>query len=461
MVKRERRRTVRRFKKITILITAALCSLFLSGCVGKEPNEIAYVVALGIDKGENDNYDITIQYANTTQISGGSSEEGGKNGSQIVENITVEAPTIYAAIGIANHISSKTFSLSHAKLILFSSEVAEEGLNDIVETFIRSEEIRPDVNLVVAFDDAGKYLREVNPVMEVNPAKYYQMVFNKNALVGIPDGAAKNFFFSIKSGDYDCLLPLAGVMNGEEEKSGGQSSQDGGSAGEETDGGDSEESGGGSSGGNIETENNKQEMAQFSDSNFEYKVKDYVAGQAAVEQENKSESMGSAIFSQDKMIGTLGSVETEIFKLLLGDYRYNYLTLFNEQTPDSPVTIRAIQERRSKYQIDCDNKTIDIELFIEGDIYSLPADYSIEKDIINFENKSKKYIEEACEKFMTDFINKYDSDIFRLKEKARKKFLTNKEYNEFKENVNLKDYTINVKANFKIRRTGLIVRENK
>ena len=41
----------------------------LTGCTGKEPNEIAYVVALGIDSTDDDNYKITIQYANTTQIS--------------------------------------------------------------------------------------------------------------------------------------------------------------------------------------------------------------------------------------------------------------------------------------------------------------------------------------------------------------------------------------------------------
>lgn len=453
---------MRRFKKIIMITAATLCSLSLTGCVGKEPNEIAYVVALGIDSGENNNYDVTIQYANTTQISGGSSEEGGKNGSQIVENITVEAPTIYAAIGLANHIVSKTFSLSHAKLIVFSSEVAEKGLNDIVETFIRSEELRPDVNIAVAMDGAGKFLQSVDPVMEVNPAKYYQMVFNKNALVGIPDGVAKNFFFGIKTRDYDCLMPLAGVINGEEEKSGGQSSQGGGSSSEQTEGGGSEKSGGGSEGeGSEETKNDKQKEAPFNENNFEYKVKDYIAGQASIEQKNKSESMGSAIFSNDKMVGTLGSIETELFKLLVGDYRYSYLTLFNEETPDSPVTVRAVQERRAKYKMDCDKKTVDIELFIEGDIYSLPADYNIEDNIVNFENNSKKYIEDACKEFMTSFIKEYDSDIFRLKEKAKREFLTNKEYNEFKENVDLKEFTINVKVNFKIRRTGLIVRENK
>lgn len=446
-------------KRIFLIFFIMLLSFSLTGCAGKEPNEIAYVVALGIDSGENDNYDITIQYANTTQISGGSSEEGGKNGSQIVENITVEAPTIYAAIGLANHIVSKTFSLSHAKLIVFSSEVAEKGLNDIVETFIRSEELRPDVNIAVALDGAGKYLQAVDPVMEVNPAKYYQMVFDKNVLIGIPDGAAKNFFFGIKTEDYDCLLPLAGVINGKEESSGGQSqsSESGGSSGQSEGGSE----GGGSSEGDSETKNDKQKEAPLNNDNFEYKMKDYIAGQASIEQKNKSESMGSAIFSKDKMIGTLGSIETEMFKLLLGDYHYSYITLFNEQDPDSPITIRAVQERRTKYKMDCDNKTVDVELFLEGDIYSLPADYNIEADIVNFENNSKKYIENSCKQFMTEFINKYDSDIFRLKEKAKREFMTNKEYNEYKENVDLKEYTINVKVNFKIRRTGLIVREDK
>ena len=61
---------------------------------------------------------------------------------------------------------------------------------------------------------------------------------------------------------------------------------------------------------------------------------------------------------------------------------------------------------------------------------------------------------------MTDFIKKYNSDIFRLKEKTKRKFFTNKEYEEFKNNIDFRDYEINIKANFDIRRTGLVVRES-
>ena len=170
------------------------------------------MVALGIDSTDDDNYKITIQYANTTQISGGASESGGKAGSEIVDNVTIEAPNIYAGVGLANNIVSKSFSMSHAKLIVFSKEVAEKGVKDMIETLVRSEEIRPDVFIAVANTTANDYLTSVNPEMEVNPAQYYQLIYQKNQLVGIPDGQLREFFTGLYTDNYDSILPVAGVI---------------------------------------------------------------------------------------------------------------------------------------------------------------------------------------------------------------------------------------------------------
>lgn len=439
---------MKKFKKIALTVVTVIFSLTLSSCMGREPNEIAYIVALGIDKAENDNYEITIQYANTTQISGGASEEGGKVGNQIVENVTVESPTIYGAIGLANHIVSKTFTLAHAKLIVFSREIAENGLKDLVETFIRSEELRPDVYLAVASDKANKYLMDINPAMEVNPAKYYQLIFDKNALIGMPDGVAKNFFFSVETDDYDSLLPLAGVIEGLQEQENEPSDESSGKGNENSSGTSQND-----------TKNEKQKDAPMNDSKFEYKIKSYTGGQAAIEQKNKSEAIGSAVFRDDKMIGTIGSVETEIYKLLIGDYEYSYLTLYNQKTPETPVTVKSMKQKLPRYDIDIKNKRINISLFLEGDIYSLPADYNIERDIKNFEKNSEKYIEEASEKFIKDFMKQYNCDIFRLSERTKPKFMTNDEYNEFRDTVDYSEYDFEVDVEFEVRRTGLIVRD--
>lgn len=460
---------MKRVKAVILAFIIVIASFAITGCKGKEPNEIAYVVALGIDEGEEDNYIITIQYANPTQISGGGSEEGGKSGSKIVENIVVEAPNIYSAIEIANNIVSKSFSLAHAKLIIFSEEVAKQGLKDIMETFIRSDEIRPDIYLAVAIDGACEYLTSINPAMEINPVKYYQLIFNKNNLMGIPEGVARNFFYSIETRDFDCTLPIAGITGSEEQEQGGgqeqggESSGGGSSEGEESTGGGEEQNGGSSGGGEESSKpqkNSKHENAPVNEKGFEYKMRSYIDGESAVMANNKSEAMGSAVFDNDKMVGLFGSIETEMLKLLIGDYKSSYFTFYNEKTPQTPVTVKCIQERRPKYDIDIDNKKIDIKLFIEGDVYSLPADYNIEENIGEFEDNAEKYMGESCKEFMTGFLKEYKSDIFRLKKKTKNKFLTTEKYEEYKNNVDFSEYEINIEVDFDIRRTGLVVRKN-
>lgn len=450
-------------KILTILIV--IFTALLSGCSGKEPNEIAYVVALGLDKLDNNNYEMTIQYANTTAISGGGGEEGGKAGSEIVGQITVEAPNIYAGMGLANHIVSKTFTLSHAKVLVFSREVAQEGLKDMMETFARSEELRPDITIAIAHDKASEYLTSVTPEMEVNPVQYYQLIYQKNNLVGVPRGYARDFFFTIGTKDSDAVLPIAGVIEASDEggeKSGGGQSE----GGEQQTGG--QDSGGQSGGGSSEgggqnpqkqSKNEEQPQAPINEEKFEYKMRNYIGGQAAIEKKNKSEAVGSAIFKGDKMIGMMGSIETEMFKIMSGDYRDSYITLYSEETPESPITVKAIQDKKPKYKIDLDNKKIDIELFIESDLYSLPSDYNVENDIERFETNAQDYMNSSMTAFINEFIQKYDSDILGFKERSKYKFLTNEKYEEFKENVDFKEFDINVKTNFRIRRTGLMVKE--
>ena len=98
---------MKRFKA-AICAAALLCTALTSGCMGREPNDLAYVVALGFDKAQTpDNYIMTIQFARPTNISGGSESQSGGSGKGIVENISVETPNIYAGINLADHVVSK------------------------------------------------------------------------------------------------------------------------------------------------------------------------------------------------------------------------------------------------------------------------------------------------------------------------------------------------------------------
>ena len=145
-----------------------------------------------------------------------------------MENIAVEATTLYSEINNANSIISKDLSLSHAKLIVVSEEVAAKGLGGIADIIARNNEIRPDVYLAIA-EDAGEYLEGVKPVVELNPVKYYQLTYENKQGGPIPQNNASMFYMANTSKDRDCALPLAGIEGIKEE--GGKTAAGSGQAG--------------------------------------------------------------------------------------------------------------------------------------------------------------------------------------------------------------------------------------
>ncbi len=429
--------------------------------MGTEPNDIAYVVAMGFDAGENDNYKITIQFAKPTQISGGAAEEGGKGG-EIVENIAVEAPNIYSGINVANNIVSKKFSLSHTKIMVFSKEIAEKGIDDILETLIRSYEIRPDTYMAVALEGAGEYLNEVKPVIEVNPAKYYQLTYKQNGSIGIPENNVLDFYFCNNGMYRDGVLPLAGVIKtgGSGDSSGGSASGESGqTGGTENDSSGETESGGESGGNGSEEENEKQKNAPVNEEGFEYKLKNYIAGEVAISETNKSESMGMALFSKNKMVGIMGGIESELYNIMNGSYENGYISFFSEKSPETPVTVKLRKEKNPKIKVDDKNKEIEIRLYFEADFYSLPNGYLTEKDVAFFEEESKKNIEEACEKFIDKSINEYRVDLLGFSKKSRRNYLTYKDFYENCKDKTYSDYKIKVNAELNVRYTGITIRE--
>lgn len=465
------------------------CAAFvLSGCFGSEPNDVAYVSALGIDKGLQGNYDITIQFARPTQISGGSSEEGGKGGEEIVENIQVEAPDIYSAVNIANQLISKKFSLSHMKLIVFSKETAQNGIKDIMETVSRSNEMRPDIITAVSRETANKYLESLKPIVEVNPAKYYQLIFEKNNSGGVPKMNGITSMNYLVSNQRDIVMPLTGVAkaNGDGQNSQGQEDS-GGSQGSSSGGSQSGGSGGSqgeSSGGSQSGESSEQQQSgsgsggsqneegsttgkaiegdvPITQNGFQYRNRDYKAGQIKLIDEDKSEALGMAIFKEDKLIAEMGENEAEIYNILIGDYEDNYTSFFSPVTPEKAVTVLLGQRRKPVYKIDKKNKKIKISIYLEGDFYSLPYDYELEDEVEEFERSCAKEISTRCKEFIISMRDEYDSDVLGFGEKAKGCFLNINDYNEYKWQEKFKEYDIEVTTMFKIRHSGITYRERK
>lgn len=410
--------------KLTAVIPLVI---LLSSCVGQEPNDIAYVTALGIDK-KDDEYVYTIQFANPTKISGGASEEGGKGG-QIVENLSVGGNSIYSGINNANAILSKNLSLAHAKLVVVSEDVARDGLYDITDLLARNGEIRPDIYIAVA-ENSQEYILEIQPVIELNPAKYYQLTYEKNEFGGVARNSAVEYYFSNMTGNRDCVLPLAGTAN--------------------TDGEESSEN----SVSESVSENKRYEDAEKYESDFENNGRNYLAGQAGLKIANKSETIGMAVFNADEYIGKLGSIETELYNILSGQIEENYIEFYSGQT-SVPITLRINQKKKPDYDIDIDSKHVNIKVRLEGELMSLPKQYEELNSIKGMEKELSQMMSEAAEKFINDIYDR-DIDILGLKGKMKTKFLTWQQYNNYCENYSDKDWDISVEGDIVISGTSIV-----
>ena len=446
----------------------------LSGCFGSEPNDTAYVSAIGMDEGLSGNYDITIQFAIPAKISGGASEEGGKSGEGIVENIQIEAPDIYSAVNIANQLVSKRFSLSHMKLIVFSEECAKNGIKDIMETITRSDELRPDIITAVSRETANSYLENIKPIIDVNPTKYYQLIFENKSSVGIPKMNGITAMNYIVSNQRDIVMPLTGVTK-ENGGTGGQGQGgESGSSGGQGQGGESGGTGGQGQGGERDGSDKQSQDGQseekkpgapvegdapVTESGFQYKNRSYKAGQVKMIDEPKSEALGMAVFDGDKMISEISENDANIYNILSGNYNDNYVSFYSPVTPDTPVTVRMSQRRRPTYKVDIKNKKIKISLYIEGNFYSLPYDYELEDDVDEFEKSCAKEISTQCTSFVTDLRNSYNADVLGFGEIAKKRFFNLEKYNEYNWDEKFKEYEIETETLFKIRHSGTTYRE--
>lgn len=425
-------------KKIFKLISVIPLLLLLTSCVGEEPDNIAYVTAVGIDKSE-DGFIYTIQFANPTKISGGASEEGGSGG-QIVENIAVEAPSLYSAMNNANTIVSKTMSLSHAKVLVVSEEIAREGIDEINDVISRNNDIRPDVYMAVA-ENAGKYIEEVKPEIELNPVKYYQLIYDNKSGSSVPQNTAFDLYSSCQAGDIDCVLPVAGVAQTESEASdGGQSSGGSGS------GGGSEEQ---------SSENKSRQDAHINEQGFENKTESYMAGQAGEKIKNKSQSLGMAVFKGDKYITKLGSTETELYNILIDKFQENNITFYSESNPERPITMRLEQTNAPKYKIDIKNKKADIYIRLYGELLSASTDHRKDSTITETNKMSSSMVSSAAETLINELYKNANADSLGIKRKIKKYFITNAGYEKYCEDFNPSDWSFEVHTDLNLKRTGM------
>ncbi len=369
---RARRSGARGFKCAAVCLCAAV---LFSGCgYSQEADAQAFCAAIGIDKGENMPLRLTFMFENPPS-GGGDDASATQDDESTADIITLEAPSIYSAVRRMNALKSKKTNLSHTKMLVFSKEIAEEGIGETIRGAVSAREFRPNTFVTVSRGGAGEYLRAIKPHGEAFTDKYFDGIMRKVVTDGVNEAYLYYLYFNMLEENTGSIVPLVGVNAGEEESAALQKHTD------------------------------------------DTTLDDY-AGDIAQSAASGAEIAGSALLAGDKLAGYMNSTDTTVARMICNEYYPESYTLTD---PDGggDVTVRIFQNERTKISAEIKNGkavyTVKTALDFE---YVTPAP----EDGDRFLGYVCAQIQARAEKTINETRRQYGCDFFGICEKAKKRF---------------------------------------
>ena len=151
--------------------------LFVSGCWDKrELNELAIIVAIGIDK-IDDEYLVSAQVAVPSELS----SKGGGPGHSQVTLYKAKGPTVFEAICQLTKSSPRIMYLGHLRMLIIGETLAREGIGDSLDFLARNWEVRWDFYVAIAKDSTAENILNVQTPLENIPgAEMYFTLLNSD-----------------------------------------------------------------------------------------------------------------------------------------------------------------------------------------------------------------------------------------------------------------------------------------
>lgn len=419
-------------KKLAFLLIAII--LFLPSCQRvTEVDGKSFVTAIGFDKGENYNLRFTFVFTSPSKSSNNAS------GKEEDETIVIEAPSLYSAIEQINNFKSKTIELTHTQTVIFSEELAKEGLEEYIYMLVRSSHFRPNTYLCIADRSSMEFLERINPVQTYHLEKYFQLIFNKLTSGKKGDLYLYDAYFRLLSESRTGILPYCAINDTE------LKTYDGPEAPSEVAEKPSEEP---SEGDTL--------SGHFSENTDDYAV-NIIAGKTISQSDNTAEIQGVGVIKDGVLVTVLGRMETISLQMLTNSLPNTYLTLSNPYSPDKMITC-YISAHDSKISVDCERSpVINIDIELEGDFAEVGADDYFIQHPSEFEEYFEEKTKETIKKFLDKTI-RLNCDICGFSDIAKSEFLTVNEFEAYNWNERFKAAEYNLNVNLTMRTFGELSR---
>lgn len=349
-------------------------------------DNLAYVLVIGIDKGKDNNLEVSFQFSTTTK----STESGSTEKTPTVMD-TVTAPSLSTAINLMDSYMGKELNLSHCKVIIFSEELAEQGISEEIYTLINDTQIRPSANIVISKCPAKLYMEQTSPELENLISKYYEIFTNSSKYTGFkPDATIGEFFNAIICKTCEPVAILGGISTEKPDNQGNNHIQE------------------------------------------NYNVK---SNQTPIEGENGAENIGMAAFKDDKLVGELCAVETTSYLALRNRVDRFLVSIPDPDDVNSYLDIYLSPKGNTKVTINTDTTSphIKVKTSFTGRIYSMSSNsqYLNPQTLESISKTCNKYLESVFSDYLYKTSKEFKSDINGFGKYALNNFFTTQDYNNY------------------------------
>lgn len=143
------------YKIFRLLCIPLMIGVLFSGCKNSTNlKDIIIVEGIGIDNDEQDGINLTIQMLNVAK----SASNGEAPSGNMTENINDKGKSIVDSVSLMSKKLSKDLFFGQTKILTFGRSLAEEGIDDHLDYFLRSTDTRSDVALCMSDGKASKLL---------------------------------------------------------------------------------------------------------------------------------------------------------------------------------------------------------------------------------------------------------------------------------------------------------------
>ena len=290
------------FIKIFIIILIVIFFISFSySYKALDIENLAFVVALGIDSSDSKEIKVTFQFVNLPSTSEGTNQEA-----EIFQD-TVDCNSIPNAINIMNSYLARKIDLSHCRNIVFSEEIAKNGISNHIYTLMNAVQVRPTSNIIVTTCSANEYIKNSKPSLETSITRYYDIFPDSGHYTGyVSNASIGNFYNALVCNSCEPYTILGGV----------------------------------SSAASIGSQSNVS-----TDSNIK-------SGTSPISGVRSTENIGMAAFKHDKLVGELDAIETVCFHILKNSINSFIISIPEPEYTNSKIDLLLTPKGDTKIKVD-------------------------------------------------------------------------------------------------------------